>query len=234
MILDLIAFDADDTLWHNELLYQLTEEKYQNLLSRYADAQLVSKRLLDTERKNIDIYGYGIKSFTLSMIETAIEISSGDVTASEIFNIIGFAKEMLTSEVRLLDYAEDTVKNLAEAYHLMMITKGDLRDQEYKLARSGLAACFRFTEVVTEKDEQTYRDILAKYKVRPDRFLMVGNSIKSDILPILALGGHAVFVPYQVTWAHEVVSESKIDHSAYHELEHLGQLPGLIEQLTSS
>lgn len=233
-MLDLIAFDADDTLWHNEPLYLNSEEKLKDLLSLYADAELVSKRLLETEMKNIHVYGYGIKSFTLSMIETAIGLSRGEITATEILQIIGFAKEMLTSEVQLLEHAAETVRTLSEVHRLMMITKGDLRDQEYKLASSGLEACFQFIEIVTEKDERTYEDILTKYEVRPDRFLMVGNSIKSDILPVLAIGGYAVYIPYQATWAHEVVSDATIDHLGYYELEHLGQLPKLIAQLVGS
>lgn len=234
MKFDLIAFDADDTLWHNEPLYEQAQEKLKKLLSSYVDGQTVERRLFEKETANIVYYGYGIKSFTLSMIETAIELTEGRITGAEIQKIIGLAKEMLTSEVQLVEHAEETIRELAKSYQLMVITKGDLLDQESKLSHSGIGGYFRYVEVVSEKAHTTYQALLAKYGIEPQRFLMVGNSLKSDILPVLALGGHAVYIPYHVTWAHEMIDHQRMEHDGYYELEHLGQLPQLIEQLSCS
>lgn len=230
---DLIAFDADDTLWHNETLYAAAQDKLKELLSGYADGETIDQRLYQTEMSNLQYYGYGIKSFTLSMIETAVELTQGKVQGEEILQIVGLAKEMLTSEVRLVEHAEETVRELAKSYELMVITKGDLLDQQSKLSRSGLGDCFRYVEVVSQKTQRVYQALLAKYRIEPPRFLMVGNSLKSDILPVLALGGHAMYIPYHTTWAHEAVDSQPIGHDGYYELEHLGQLPVLIEQLRS-
>ncbi len=231
---DLIAFDADDTLWHNETLYAVAENKFNALLSPYADGPTIKQSLYEKEMSNLKYYGYGIKSFTLSMIETAVELSQGQIQATEIQQIIGFAKAMLTAEVQLLEHAEETIGELARSYNLMVITKGDLRDQESKLSRSHLGDYFQYVEIVSEKTQKTYESLLAKYGLEPQRFLMVGNSLKSDILPIVALGGHAVHIPYHITWAHEVVDSHHIEHDGYYELEHLGQLPRLIERLSGS
>jgi putative hydrolase of the HAD superfamily len=228
---DLIAFDADDTLWHNEILYTEAQDKLKQLLSRYADGETVDQRLYQTEMSNLKYYGYGIKSFTFSMIETAVELTKGEIQGAEILKIIGFAKEMLTSEVQLFEHAEETVCELAQSYELMMVTKGDLLDQQSKLSRSGIGDHFRYVEVVSQKTQRTYEVLLAKYRIEPQRFLMVGNSLKSDILPVLALGGYAVYIPYHVTWTHEIVDGQHVEHDGYYELEHLGQLPRLIEKL---
>ncbi len=233
MKFDLIAFDADDTLWHNEVLYTETQDKLKELLSGYADAETVAQQLYQTEMSNLQYYGYGIKSFTLSMIETAVELTQGKIEGAEVMQIIGFAKEMLTSQTRLLDHAEETVLELAKLHDLMLITKGDLLDQQSKLSRSGLGDCFRHVEVVSQKTPRVYQKLLAKYEIEPRRFLMVGNSLKSDVLPVLALGGTAVYVPYHTTWAHEVIDSQPVGHDGYYELEHLGQLPQLIERLRS-
>jgi putative hydrolase of the HAD superfamily len=230
---EVIAFDADDTLWHSESLYVATQHELVQLLSPYADGQTVERRLFETEMRNLELYGYGVKSFTLSMIETAIDLADGAIDAAHIWRIIGFAREMLTAEVQLLDGASETVRTLAKSHQLMVITKGDLRDQGSKLARSGLADCFRCVEIVTEKTTATYEKLLDKYRIPPERFLMVGNSLKSDVLPVLTVGGQAVYVPYHVTWAHELVEQHPRGHDGYYELEHLGQLPALIAQLES-
>jgi putative hydrolase of the HAD superfamily len=228
---DLIAFDADDTLWHNETLYAEAQRKLKELLSRYADGEMVAQWLYEKEMSNLQYYGYGIKSFTLSMIETAVELTEGKIQGSEVLKIIGFAKEMLTSEVQLFEHAEETVCEVAKSYELMMVTKGDLLDQQSKLSRSGLGDYFRYVEVVSQKTQRTYEALLAKYRIKPQRFLMVGNSLKSDILPVLALGGTAVYIPFHITWAHEAVDSQRIGHDGYYELEHLGQLLQLIERL---
>ena len=231
MKFDLIAFDADDTLWHNETLYTEAQDKLKELLASYADGETIVQRLYQTEMSNLQYYGYGIKSFTLSMIETAVELTQGKIQGAEILQIIGLAKEMLTSEVQLVEHAEETVRELAKSYELMVITKGDLLDQRSKLSRSGLDDCFRHVEVVSQKTQHVCQALLAKYRIEPQRFLMVGNSLKSDILPVLALGGHAVYIPYHTTWAHEALDSQPIGHDGYYKLEHLGQLTPLIEQL---
>jgi len=228
---DLVAFDADDTLWHNEPLHVEAQDKLRELLSRHADGETVDRWLYQTEMSNLQYYGYGIKSFTLSMIETAVELTKGRIEGAEVLKIVGLAKEMLTSQVQLLEQAEETVCALARSHELMVITKGDLLDQQSKLSRSGIGDCFRYVEVVSQKTQSTYAALLAKYGIEPQRFLMVGNSLKSDVLPVLAVGGHAVYIPYHTTWAHETVDCQRAGHDGYYELEHLGQLPQLIERL---
>ena len=227
----LIAFDADDTLWHNEPLYVEAQDKLKLLLAGYADGETVDQWLYQTEMNNLIRYGYGIKSFTLCMIETAVELTRGRIEGAEVLQIVGFAKEMLTSQVQLLEHAEETVCALARSYELMVITKGDLLDQQSKLSRSGIGDCFRYVEVVSQKTQGTYEALLARYGIEPHRLLRVGNSLKSDVLPVLAVGGRAVYIPYHTTWAHETVDSQRVGHDGYYELEHLGQLPQLIERL---
>lgn len=228
---DLIAFDADDTLWHNESLYAAAEGKLAELLSDYADSDTVGQRLFETEMGNLEYYGYGIKSFTLSMIETAIKISGSKIQGDRIEQIILLARTMLTNQTELLEHVEETVRDLSQSYPLMIITKGDLLDQEVKLSRADIGDYFQHVEIVSHKNQATYADLLSRHKIEPHRFLMVGNSLKSDVLPVVELGGHGVYIPYHVTWAHEVVEHHPGDHNGYHELEHIGQLPELIERL---
>ncbi len=219
-----IGFDADDTLWHNLTLFNRTEERFTRLLSRYHTREWISQRLMATEAHNLEVFGYGVKGFTLSMIETAIELTEGRVQGHEIQQIIEFSKEMLSEPVELLEHAEEAVTRLSRSHRLMLVTKGDLFDQETKLARSGLADFFDAVEIVTEKDADTYQRILQKHRIDPQRFLMVGNSLKSDVFPVLALGGQAVHVPYHSTWEHETVSQPPPNGSDYVELKHLGKL----------
>jgi len=228
---DVIAFDADDTLWHNETLYTIAQDSFTQLLSRYRAADEIEEELFKTEMRNLRYYGYGIKSFTLSMIETAIEISEGRIQGHEIRQIIGFARDMLNAPLQLLEGVEEVIRTLSEAHRLMIITKGDLFDQGSKLARSGLADYFTHVEVVSDKAEETYRALLARHDIHPGRFLMVGNSVKSDILPVVALGGQAVYIPYHTTWVHEVVANPHPEPQGYFELEHIGLLPALVERL---
>jgi putative hydrolase of the HAD superfamily len=231
---DLIAFDADDTLWHNESIYNQIQTKLVRLLAEYADTETVVQRLYATEMRNLDNYGYGIKSFTLSMIETAVELGDGKITGSQIRQIIDFGKEMLTTKIELLDQVAETVPRLARQYSLMLLTKGDLRDQEWKLANSGLGGYFQHVEIVSEKNEKSYAALLEKYQIRPSRFLMVGNSLRSDILPVVALGGQAVHIPYHITWQHEMVHNLSMDKNGYYELEHMGQLLELLDDLLTT
>jgi putative hydrolase of the HAD superfamily len=231
---DLIAFDADDTLWHNESIYSHIQTKLVRLLAEYADAETVVQRLYDTEMRNLEYYGYGIKSFTLSMIETAVEVGGDRITGADIRQIIDFGKEMLTAKIQLLDHVAETVAVLAERNSLMLLTKGDLRDQEWKLANSGLGHYFQYVEIVSNKNEQIYAALLEKYQIAPPRFLMVGNSLRSDILPVVALGGQAVHIPYHITWQHEMVHNPPVDKNGYYELEHMGQLLEFLDDLLAS
>jgi putative hydrolase of the HAD superfamily len=227
--IDVIAFDADDTLWHNEHIYLNTHDKFKQLLRQYHNEEWIDQRLHETEIRNLQHFGYGIKGFTLSMIETAIELSEGRVSVNEIQAIIGFGKEMLQAPVELLDGVAETIAQLAESYALMLITKGDLFDQEAKIARSGLGDYFSHIEVVSEKDVETYQKIIAKHGIAPQRFLMVGNSLKSDILPVIAIGGRAVYIPYKTTWVHERVAEEDLDTKQYVTIQHISLLPALFE-----
>ncbi|HSR66793.1 MAG TPA: HAD family hydrolase [Acidobacteriota bacterium] len=230
---DLIAFDADDTLWHNLDLFTRTEERFAQMLSAYHDPQWIAQRLIETERRNLEIFGYGVKGYTLSMIETAVELSEGRVTGKEIERILEFGKAMLKAPIDLLPHVEETVRALYRRIPLMIITKGDLFDQEAKIARSGLADFFEHVEIVSEKEPETYRRILKRYSIVPERFLMVGNSLKSDVLPVLSLGGRAVHVPYHDTWVNELADEKKVRDADYDELDHLGQLVEWLESRTA-
>jgi putative hydrolase of the HAD superfamily len=226
-----IAFDADDTLWHNERLYAEVQSGFRRLLARYHSSEWVDVRLHQTEMRNLLHFGYGIKGFALSMIETAIELTDGRITGAEVQSIIDSAKRMLAADVDLLDHADETLTTLAADYPLMLITKGDLHDQEAKISRSGIADRFRHVEIVSDKSTESYRALLERHRIAPDRFLMVGNSLRSDILPVLALGATAVYVPYELTWAHEAAERPPAGRSGYYELEHIGGLPELIRGL---
>jgi len=230
---DVIAFDADDTLWHNETLYSITQDKFKQLLSQYRGTDGIDQVLYETEMRNLQHYGYGIKAFTLSMIETAIELTDAQIQGREIREIIGFAREMLKAPVQLLDGAADVVRTLSASHQLMIITKGDLFDQESKIARSGLTDHFTHVEIVSHKTEDTYKALLAKHHIHPERFLMVGNSLKSDVLPVVGIGSRAVYIPYHLTWAHEVVANPHKERQGYLELEHIRLLPALVKRLSS-
>jgi putative hydrolase of the HAD superfamily len=195
-----IGFDADDTLWHNENIFERVHEQYFELLARHHDAATVKRALDATERRNLDLYGYGIKGYMLSAIETAIEVTDGAFSAAEVRELLALGRGMLNHPVELLDGAREALAHLGPGHRLLLITKGDLRDQERKLAKSGIADRFQAIEIVSEKDLGTYRRILQRHGIDPADFLMVGNSVKSDILPVLALGGAGVHVPYRITW----------------------------------
>jgi putative hydrolase of the HAD superfamily len=229
---DVIAFDADDTLWHNERLYDQTQAGLAALLAGYGvGASALAERLYQTESRNIGLFGYGIKSFTLSMIETAVELTGGRLSGRDVLAILNLAKAQLNAPVELLEYVNAAVSRLAARYRLMVITKGDLQDQETKLLRSGLGGFFRDIQVVSDKTSQSYARLFANHALDPGRLVMVGNSLRSDILPILELGGYAVYVPYQLTWQHEAAEAPASGTPHFYLLEHLGQLPGLLEQL---
>jgi putative hydrolase of the HAD superfamily len=230
-IFDVIAFDADDTLWHSESLYAAAQEEYRRLLAPYAETELIDRVLHQTEIQNLAVYGYGVKGFALSMIEAALELSQRQITGREIQRVLDLAKQMLSTDVELLEGVAEVIAQLAETYPLMLITKGDLAHQEAKIEQSGLKSYFRSIEIVTDKTPQSYAALLARHHIAPERFLMIGNSLRSDILPVLEIGGQAVHVPYAITWAHEHVDVPPDQQGRYHELEHIGQLPSLVKQL---
>jgi putative hydrolase of the HAD superfamily len=205
-MIDTIAFDADDTLWHNESLFTLSQARFIELIAPFHERTDVEQRLFETEVRNLRHFGYGVKGFTLSMIETALELTEGRIDGAAIGLMIDLAKAMLAAPVELLPHVTDTVKYLSEqGFRLLVITKGDLFDQESKVARSGLAERFSTVEVVSEKNPESYTRLCQRNGIDPGKLLMVGNSLKSDILPVLTIGGYAAHIPYHTTWAHEQV-----------------------------
>ena len=224
-----IGFDADDTLWHNETIFERVHERFRALLARYHDAATVDRTLFATEMRNLELYGYGVKAFMLSSIETAIALSGGDISAAEIQQVLALGREMLEHPVELLDGVPETVALLAPRHRVLLITKGDLRDQERKLTKSGLAIHFSAVEIVSEKNEATYAAILRRHGIEPGQFLMVGNSLKSDIQPVLALGGLGAYIPYHLTWAAEHLDEVPEAPGRFFTLESVRELPALVE-----
>jgi len=226
-----IGFDADDTLWQNEQFYRLTETHFTELLSDYAEGTVVSDRLLAAEKRNLQHYGFGIKGFTLSMIETAIEITEGNVPASVIAQILDTGRDLLSHPVETLPEVRETLAALSDHYLLVLITKGDLFDQERKLAQSGLGDFFHAVEIVSDKTAVTYRRIFSKIGGGPERAMMVGNSLKSDIVPAIAAGSYGVFVPHELTWVLEHVEEPT-EAPRFRKIERLGELRGVIDSLS--
>lgn len=226
-----IGFDADDTLWHNESIFEKTHERYRALLAHHHDAATVDRTLFATEMRNLELYGYGVKGFTLSAIETAIQLTAGKIRADEVQQLIELGREMLAHPVELLEGVADTLAALAPCHRLLVITKGDLRDQERKLAKSNVAAYFRHVEIVSEKDEATYAGIFRRHGIAAVDFLMVGNSLKSDILPVLALGGAGAYVPYHITWMAERVEEAPRADGQFFRMRTLRELPEVVEAL---
>ncbi len=232
IMFDVIAFDADDTLWSNEHLYLMNRERFIDLLRPYANPDTIGETLDKTEIANLRYYGYGIKSFILSMVETAVALTDGRISGDAIQAILTFGKEMRDHPVQLQVGIETILAELGQEYTLMLITKGDLFEQESKIARSGIAERFQYIEVVSEKNPETYDGILQKYDIAPSRFLMVGNSPRSDILPVLDIGGTAVHIPAETTWAHENVTLAAGRRRPYKVLDDIRQLPDYIKQLS--
>ena len=230
-MIELVALDADDTLWHNEPLYTSTREQFCGLLERYEPAGVADEKLYEVERRNLEHFGYGVKGFVLSMIETAIELTSGRIESGDVRTIIDWGRQMLSSPVDLLDGVREAVEDLAARYPIILLTKGDLLHQETKLAQSGLGAHFKGIEIVSEKDAAVYRSVMKRYAVPGERFVMVGNSLRSDILPALQAGGHAVYVPYETSWVHERVSEESLADAQFHQISHIRELPDLLDRL---
>jgi putative hydrolase of the HAD superfamily len=232
MQFETIAFDADDTLWHSESFYQESQAALAALLEPYGvEGQTVHDTLLRIEVANLPTLGYGAKAFTISMVEAGIQTTAGRISSADIRKIIAIGKAMLAHEVTLLAHSLETVSALAQSHPLMIVTKGDLMDQERKLAASGLARYFQRVEVVSDKTPEVYAALLQKHGIAPERFLMTGNSLRSDVLPVLQLGGWAVHVPYQVTWVHEIVDVPGELAERFFEIDHLGQLPELVRRL---
>jgi putative hydrolase of the HAD superfamily len=229
-MLTTIGFDADDTLWQNESFFRLTQDRFQALLADHAAPGHLAERLEAAERRNLGHYGFGVKGFTLSMIETAIEVTGARVPASVIAEIIAAGREMLEHPIELLPHARATVTALAARHRVLLITKGDLLDQERKLAQSGLGDLFAAVEIVSHKTEAAYRTIFARHGTGADQAMMVGNSLKSDVIPALDAGAWGVHVPHGLTWALEV-AEPPTDHRRFHVIDQLGQLPRLIDSL---
>jgi putative hydrolase of the HAD superfamily len=207
-----IGFDADDTLWVNETYFRNAEEDFAALLEQYETKNKIDQELFRTEIGNLDLYGYGIKSFTLSMIESALEISNHHVSQTTLSKILDLGKNMISHPVELLEDVEEVLRVLSGKYRLIVLTKGDLLDQERKLDRSGLSQYFHHVEVLSDKKEMNYKNLLEHLEIEVSEFLMVGNSLKSDVLPILGIGGQAVHVPFHTTWAHEEVDPRSHDN----------------------
>jgi putative hydrolase of the HAD superfamily len=211
MSLKVIAFDADDTLWVNEPYFQETEKKFCALLEDYLPHHTIMQELFKTEMQTLSLYGYGIKGFVLSMIETALRVSNNNVSLDIIEKIIHYGKDQMEHPIEMLDGMEEALHLLKKKYRLVVATKGDLVDQERKLKKSGLEHYFHHIEIMSEKQGADYSKLIRHLDISPDEFLMIGNSLKSDVMPVLALGGHAVHIPYHTTWVHEVV-EQTIEH----------------------
>ena len=231
MKFDVIALDADDTLWHNEWLYQRMRDEFIQLYSGEFDPQFVEQKINHDEIGNLKYYGYGIKSFILSLIEAAVELSDGRVDAEKIQHIIKIGKEMLRADIPLFEQAKVVLTELSQDYDLMMVTKGESYEQMRKVRQSGLAGYFRYIEVVGDKSKETYQELLGKFRFEPSRFLMIGNSLRSDVIPVLEIGGQAVLIPYDQTWFYENEGDQTINTTDYFEIEHLGQLPDLIRRI---
>lgn len=228
-----IGFDADDTLWQNEHFYHLTTERFTALLADHADADHLGRTLLAAEKRNLATYGFGIKGFTLSMIETAIEATEGRVPSAVIHQILEAGREMLGHPVETLPHVRETLERLAGSYRLVLITKGDLFDQERKVAESGLGEYFDAVEIVSDKNADTYRRVFARYGDGPERAMMVGNSMKSDVVPAIAAGSWGVYVPHALNWELEH-AEAPVGAPRFRELPDLAPLVGLIQTIAAT
>jgi putative hydrolase of the HAD superfamily len=226
-----VGFDGDDTLWHSETRFHVTQAEFRELLAGHVPDADIDTRLAEMEMKNLAIYGYGVKSFTLSMLETAIELTKASISAADLEVILGWGKRMLMEPTELLAGVESTLRGLSERFDMLLITKGDLFDQESKLARSGLGELFLGVEILTEKNVETYQRIFQRRGINAADFLMVGNSLRSDVVPVVSLGGQAVHIPYEVTWQHEHVPEDELPKSGWSRITTIAELPALLDEL---
>ena len=230
MTITTVGLDADDTLWHNETLFRLTQDRFKALMADAADPQTLEARLAEVERRNLTLYGYGVKGFTLSMIETAMELTGGEAPAHVVREILAAGREMLAHPVEALPGVDEALAALSERYRLVLITKGDLLHQEQKLAASGLGDLFAAVEIVSEKDASTYERVFARHGTGPAEAVMCGNSLRSDVLPALEAGAWAAHVPYPLTWAHEM-AETPEGHPRFAELASIRELPAWIDRI---
>lgn len=225
-----IGLDADDTLWHNETIFRLTQDRFRELMSEVCEAQVLEAKLQEVEKRNLSLYGYGVKGFTLSMIETAMEITGNQAPGRLIAEILAAGREMLAHPVEPLSGVDAALASLSQRYRLVLITKGDLLHQEQKLAASGLGDLFAAVEIVSEKDTRTYETVFARHGTGAGEAVMCGNSMRSDILPALQAGAYAAYVPYPLIWAHET-AEAPVGHPRYVELVTLAELPAWVDAL---
>lgn len=223
MDIKVIAFDADDTLWVNEPYFKEIEEKFCDLLEDYLPRHTLVKELFKTEIDNLALYGYGVKGFMLSMIETSLRITNNTLSIEVIEKAIEFGKELLQKPIELLDSVENVLKTLKGKYRLVVATKGDLLDQERKLKKSGLEHYFHHIEIMSDKQESDYKKLIRHLDIQPSEFLMIGNSLKSDVLPVLSIGSYAIHIPYHTTWAHEHV-EHKVEHKNFRHVTHMSEI----------
>lgn len=219
-----IGFDADDTLWVNETYFRDAELEFAKLLSKFETANKIDQELFKKEMDNLELYGYGIKSFVLSMVESALELSNNQVSHKTISDILNIGKDMLNKPVELLEGVEEVLNILSKKYRLILATKGDLLDQERKLEKSGLTSYFHHIEVLSDKKEANYKKLLSHLDINPEQFLMVGNSLKSDILPLVNINANAIHVPFHTTWQHEQVSEEETNGKQYKTVKNLSKI----------
>jgi len=226
-----VGLDADDTLWHNETIFRLTQDRLREMLADFADHETTNAKLAEVETRNLRLYGYGVKGFTLSMIETAMELTGGEPPGRLIADILAAGREMLSEPVEPLPGVEDALADLSDGYRLVLITKGDLLHQEQKLAASGLGDLFAAVEIVSEKDASTYARVFDRYGTGAAEAAMCGNSMRSDILPALEAGCWGAYVPYHITWAHEV-ADPPGEHPRFTELGSISELPAWVRALS--
>jgi putative hydrolase of the HAD superfamily len=231
MPLRVLAFDGDDTLWHNESRFHLTQQALRDLVRRHVPDADVEGHLFEVEMSNLGLYGYGVKAFTLSMLETAIKLTDGRIPAVDLQVILGWGKRMLAEPTELLDGVQESLLDVSARYSLLLITKGDLFDQESKLARSGLADLFSGVEILSDKTVDSYRSLLKRRGIKPNEFVMVGNSLRSDIAPVVALSARAVHIPYHVTWNHEHMPDKAMPGVGWYRLGRITELAALLESL---
>jgi putative hydrolase of the HAD superfamily len=231
MQFDLIALDADDTLWHNEIYYRRSRKTFNTVLGKYGLPDPDHMRLHEIELANLEFYGYGAVGFSVSMVEAAIEMTGGQIDASDLLQLINTSKDIISAKVELFEGAEQTVRSLARSHSLMLLTKGDQHHQASKIERSGLKPYFDHVEIVAEKSPEIYGSLLKKLNVPAERFLMVGNAMRSDILPVLEIGGHAVYIHNDLTWTHENADRSNLPQERFFELETIGALPALVQEI---
>ncbi len=231
MTITTIGLDADDTLWHNETIFRLSQKRFAELLGDHADEPVMMERLAEVERRNLRLYGYGIKGFTLSMLETAMELCDGEAPPHIVREILAAGREMLVHPVETLPGVDEVLAELVEQYRLVLITKGDLMDQERKLAASGLGELFAAVEIVSEKDRGTYHRVFQRHGSGAAEAVMAGNSMRSDVLPALEAGAYACHIPYEITWAHELANAPE-NHPRYVGLSKISELPDWIRTIT--